>query len=114
MCPNKTRCVTQTTQSPIIALKQHPTLLASPSRIWPRIYPFILLFGNADTLSQTLNLELLASAAAINVLDIVGRCLKVTSSVIALGDEDVVILAIFKGFVDGDRRALGNYMLVGC
>lgn len=72
---------------------------------------FLLFGGNTEALSQALNLKLLAGAAAINVLDVVGCRLKVASCIIALGDEEVVFLAIFKGFIDGDRRALGNYLL---
>ncbi|KAI6751602.1 hypothetical protein HG531_006298 [Fusarium graminearum] len=51
---------------------------------------------NLDTFPQTLNLELLASGAAVDILDIVCVCLKVAGSIVALGDEDVVLGTILK------------------
>ena len=65
-----------------------------------------LLFRDVDALPQTLNLELLAGGAAVNVLDVVRRCLKVAGGIVALGDEDVVLGAVLKGLEDGDRRSL--------
>lgn len=65
-----------------------------------------LLFRDVDALPQTLNLELLAGGAAVNVLDVVRRCLKVAGSIVALGDEDVVLGAVLEGLVDGDGGTL--------
>jgi hypothetical protein len=65
----------------------------------------LLLLSNLDTFPQTLNLELLASGAAVDVLDIISGGLKVASGIVALGDEDVVLGSILEGLVDGNRRA---------
>jgi len=65
-----------------------------------------LLFGNANALPQALNLELLARTAAVDILNVIRRRLKVAGCIIALGNEDVVFLAVLEGFVDGDRWAL--------
>lgn len=74
----------------------------------PRTQPSsaLLLIRNLQTLSKTLNNELLARGAAVDVLDVVGCALKVTAGVVALGDEDVVGTAVVGGLVDGDRSTL--------
>jgi hypothetical protein len=66
----------------------------------------LLLLSNRDAFPQTLNLELLASGAAVDILDVVCGCLEVASSIIALGDEDVVLGTILKRLVDRDRGTL--------
>jgi len=65
-----------------------------------------LLVGDGEAVPETLDLELLAGAAAVDVLDIVGRRLEVAGGVVALGDEDVVLGAVLERLGDGDRRAL--------
>lgn len=65
-----------------------------------------LLGSNLDTLPQTLNLELLAGDAAVNVPDVVGGGLKVAGGVVALGDEEVVLGAVGDGLVQGNGGAL--------
>ena len=66
----------------------------------------LLLLGDLDTFPQALNLELLTSGAAVDILDVVGGCLEVAGSIVALGDEDVVLGAVLKRLVDGDRGSL--------
>ena len=66
----------------------------------------LLLLGNLDTFPQTLNLELLAGGAAVDVLDVVGGSLEVAGGIVALGDEDVVLGTILKRLVDGNRGTL--------
>lgn len=46
-----------------------------------------LLLSNVNAFSQALNLELLAGAAAVYILDVVGRRLKVAGCIVALGNE---------------------------
>lgn len=53
----------------------------------------LLLIRNRDTLSQALDLELLASGAAVDILDIVGSSLEVARGVVAARNEDVVLLS---------------------
>lgn len=65
-----------------------------------------LLLGNIDAFSQALNLELLTHTAVVDILDIIRRRLEVAGGIVALGDEDVVLLAVLERFVDGDRGAL--------
>lgn len=72
-----------------------------------------MLIGDSDTLSQTLDLELFAGAAEVNVLDVVGRSLEVARGVVALRDEEVVLLAILERLVDGDGGALKVYVSKG-
>lgn len=75
-----------------------------------------LLVRDVDALPQTLNLELLASGTAVNVLDVIRRCLKVAGGIVALGDEDVVLGAILDGLVEGNWWPLSievsNYSFV--
>jgi hypothetical protein len=66
----------------------------------------LLLLSNLDTFPQTLNLELLASGAAVDVLDIISGGLEVAGGIVALGNEDVVLGTILKRLVDGNRWAL--------
>lgn len=71
------------------------------------IFPLnLLIASDSDTLSQTLNLELLTSGTAVDILDIIGGSLKVACSVVALGDEHVVLGAVLNGLIDGDGRTL--------
>lgn len=65
-----------------------------------------LLLGNIDAFSQALNLELLAHTAVVDILDIIRRRLEVAGGIVALGDKDIVLLAVLERFVDGDRGAL--------
>lgn len=65
-----------------------------------------MLVGDGDAVPQTLNLELLAGGAAVDVLDVVGGGLEVAGSVVALGDEEVVRGAVSGGLVDGDGSTL--------
>lgn len=78
---------------PALTSQQHAQITTPPS----------LLLRNLDTLPQALNLELLTRAPAVDVLDVIGRCLKVAGGVVALGDEDLVLGAIVEGLVQGDR-----------
>ena len=71
-----------------------------------KVARFLLLLSNLDTFPQTLNLELLTSGPAVDVLDIVSGGLEVAGSIVALGDEDVVLGAVLKGLVNRDRRTL--------
>lgn len=66
----------------------------------------LLLLSNLDTFPQTLNLELLASGAAVDVLDIISGGLEVAGSIVALGDEDVVFGSILERLINGNRGAL--------
>ena len=65
-----------------------------------------LLLRDLQTLPQTLNLELLARGAQVDVLDVVRGGLEVGLGVVALGDEDVVLLAVLDRLVQRDRGAL--------
>lgn len=65
-----------------------------------------MLIGDGNTLSQALNLEFLAGTAPVNVLDVIGRGLKVAGGVVALGDEQIVLLSIVEGLVHGDGGTL--------
>lgn len=65
-----------------------------------------MLLGDLKTLPQALNLEVLASAAVVDILDIVGGGLEVAGGVVALGDEDVVTGAVLEGLRDGDGGTL--------
>lgn len=66
----------------------------------------LLLGRHLEALPQALHLQLLAGAAAVDVLHIVGGGLKVRRGVVALGDEEVVLGAILQRLVDGDWGAL--------
>ena len=57
----------------------------------------LLLVRDVDAFPQALDLELLAGAAAVDVLDVVGGSLEVGGGVVALGDEDVVLGAVVEG-----------------
>ena len=65
----------------------------------------LLLLGNLE-IPQTFNLELLASGATVDVLDIVGGGLKVAGGVVALGEEDIVSAAVAGRLVNGNRGTL--------
>lgn len=65
-----------------------------------------MLLGDLKTLPQALNLEVLAGAAVVDILDIVGGGLEVAGGVVALGDEDVVTGAVLEGLRDGDGGTL--------
>lgn len=69
----------------------------------------LLLLRHLDALPETLHLELLASCAAVDVLDVVGGGLEVAGGVVALGDEDVVLGARLGGLVDRNGRTLESY-----
>jgi hypothetical protein len=69
----------------------------------------LLLFAGNLELSQTLNNQLLAGAAAVDIPHVVGRALEVGAGVVALGDEDVVLGAVCEGLVEGDWWALYKY-----
>lgn len=76
--------------------------------MWCQICPLFLSHLNA--LTQAFNLKLLASAAAVDVLHIIGGGLEVRCGIVALGDEHVVLGTVVKRLVDGDRRALGCHV----
>lgn len=50
----------------------------------------------------------MAFSSAINVLDIISGCLKVTSSIVALRDEDVVVYTTLKRLVEWDWWTLAQ------
>lgn len=62
-----------------------------------------LLLSNLDTLPQTLHLELLARAPAVNVLDIISCGLKVTGGIVTPGHKDLVLGAVIRRLVQGNR-----------
>lgn len=66
----------------------------------------LLFISDLDTFSQTLNLELLASGTAVDVLDIISGCLEVAGGIVALRDEKVVLGSILERLVNGNRSAL--------
>lgn len=67
-----------------------------------------LLFSYLDAFPQTLDHELLAGRAAIDVPDIHRSRLEVAAGVIALGDEDVVLGAVLERLIQGNWRTLGT------
>ena len=68
-----------------------------------------LFVRDLDAIPQTLDLELLAGGAAVDVLDVVGGSLEVAGGIVALGDEDVVLGAVLEGLGDGDGSTLFEY-----
>lgn len=65
-----------------------------------------LLFGDLDVIPQALEHKLLASAAAVDILDVISGGLEVAGGVVALGDEDVVGGTVVDGLGDGNGGAL--------
>lgn len=65
-----------------------------------------MLIRHIDALSQALNLKLLTSAAAVDILDVICGGLEVACGVVALGDEDIVIDTGARRLVNWDGRAL--------
>jgi hypothetical protein len=56
----------------------------------------VLIFaGQVRSLPQTFNNEVMALSSAIYISDIICSSLKMTGSIVALGDEDIVIDAAF-------------------
>ena len=81
------------------------TLAVSP--IYVRVsfsaVPSLFLANQISAFSQTLNNELVTLSATIDILDIICSSLEVAGSIIALGDEDIVIDAALQWRVDGNR-----------
>lgn len=65
-----------------------------------------LLLRDLDTLSQTLNLELVTRAPAVDVLDIISRGLEVAGCIVAPGHKDLVLGAVIKRLIQRNRWSL--------
>lgn len=65
-----------------------------------------LLLCNLDALPQTLNLELVTRASAVDIFDIVRCGFEVAGCVIAPGHKDLVGGAVIERLVQRDRRSL--------
>lgn len=64
---------------------------------------FDLLLSNLDTLPKTLHLKLLTRTPAVNVLDIISCGLKVTGGIVTPGHKDLVLGAVIRRLVQGNR-----------
>lgn len=76
------------------------------------IYILSLFLSNLDTIPQTLHLEFLAGSTTVDIPDVISGALKVTAGVVALGDEDVVLGAVFNGLIERNWWALVQTKLV--
>lgn len=52
----------------------------------------LILIDQVRSLPKSLNNKLLTRSPAVNILDIIGRSLEVTGGIVALGNEDVILL----------------------
>lgn len=71
-----------------------------------------LLLGDLQALPKALDLEFLASGTQVDILDVIRGRLEVRLGVVALGDEDVVLLAVVDRLIERDRRTLFVFSLV--
>lgn len=69
-----------------------------------------LLFRNLDTLSQTLNLEFVTRAPAVDVLDIISRGLEVAGCIVAPRHKYLVLGAVIKRLVQRNRWSLSTVL----
>lgn len=65
-----------------------------------------MLVCHVDALTQTLHLKLFTRATAVDILDIICGGLEVASSIVALGDEDVVFRTSAGGLIYRNRGTL--------
>lgn len=70
------------------------------------VTPRALLIRDLDTFPQPFNNQLLARAAMVDILDVICGGLEVAGGVVALGDEDVVGLAVLDRLVERNGFAL--------
>jgi hypothetical protein len=66
----------------------------------------LILAGQVCSLPQTFNNEIMALSSAIDISNIICSSLEMTSSVVALRDEDIIINSAFQRLVERYRRTL--------
>ena len=69
-------------------------------------HPSVVVTHQVSALSQTLNDELVTLCPTVDILDIICCGLEVTSCIIALGDEDVVVHTALQWLIQGNRGTL--------
>lgn len=65
-----------------------------------------LLISSNLQVPESLNLQLLAGRAAVNVLNVVGSCLEVAGGVVALGNKNTAAGAVLDRGVQRNRGSL--------